>query len=48
MGDQASTIVQYVMLAIATLILMFGFLAFNNVSAAELLTGAGIISITLA
>jgi len=46
MGDQASTIVQYVMLAIATLILMFGILSIINVSATELLTGAGIISIT--
>ena len=46
MGEQASTIVQYVMLAIATLILMFGILSIVNVSATELLTGAGIISIT--
>jgi small-conductance mechanosensitive channel len=34
------------MLAIATLILMFGILSIINVSATELLTGAGIISIT--
>ncbi len=47
MGEQAATIVQYVMLAIATLILMFGILKFINVSAAALLAGAGIISITL-
>ncbi len=47
MGDQAATIVQYVMLAIATLILMFGISAFINVSATALLAGAGIISITL-
>ncbi len=46
MGEQASTIVQYVMLAIATLILMFFILSIINVSATELLTGAGIISIT--
>ena len=46
MGEQAATIVQYVMLAIATLILMFGILKFINVSAAALLAGAGIISIT--
>jgi small-conductance mechanosensitive channel len=46
MGDQASTIVQYVMLAIATLILLFFLLSIINVSATELLTGAGIISIT--
>jgi len=45
-GDQASTIMQYLMLAIATLILMFGILSIINVSATELLTGAGIISIT--
>jgi small-conductance mechanosensitive channel len=45
-GDQASTIVQYIMLAIATLILLFGILSIINVSATELLTGAGIISIT--
>jgi small-conductance mechanosensitive channel len=46
MGDQASTIVQYVILAVATLILMFFILSIINVSATELLTGAGIISIT--
>ena len=46
MGDQASTIIQYVMLAIATLIFMFLILSIVNVSATELLTGAGIISIT--
>jgi small-conductance mechanosensitive channel len=45
-GDQASTIIQYIMLAIATLILLFGILSIINVSATELLTGAGIISIT--
>jgi small-conductance mechanosensitive channel len=47
MGEQSATIVQYVMLAIATLILMFGILRFINVSATALLAGAGIISITL-
>jgi small-conductance mechanosensitive channel len=46
MGDQASTIVQYILLAIATLILLFFLLSIINVSATELLTGAGIISIT--
>ena len=46
MGNQASTILLYVMLTIATLILMFFLLSIVNVSATELLTGAGIISIT--
>ena len=46
MGNQASTIVQYVMLALATLILTFGILSIIEVSATDLLTGAGIISIT--
>jgi len=46
MGNQASTIVQYVMLATATLIMAFGILTIINVSATALLTGAGIISIT--
>jgi small-conductance mechanosensitive channel len=46
MGEQASTIVQYVMLAVATLIFMFLILSVIDVSATELLTGAGIISIT--
>ena len=46
MGDQASTIVQYVMLTIATLIFIFLILSIVDVSATELLTGAGIISIT--
>jgi small-conductance mechanosensitive channel len=45
-GEQASTIVQYVILAITTLILMFYLLVTIHVSATELLTGAGIISIT--
>jgi small-conductance mechanosensitive channel len=47
MGNQVSTIVQYIMLAIATLILTFGILRFINVSATDLLAGAGIISITV-
>ena len=46
MGDQAATIVQYVMLAIAVLIMTFGILNILQVSATDLLTGAGIISIT--
>ena len=46
MGNQAAAIVQYVMLAIATLILMFFILSAIDVSATDLLTGAGIISIT--
>ena len=46
MGEQASTIVQYILLAIATLIFMFLILTSISVSATELLTGAGIISIT--
>jgi small-conductance mechanosensitive channel len=45
-GDQASTIVQYVLLTLATLILTFGILTIIEVSATALLTGAGIISIT--
>ena len=46
MGDQAATIVQYIMLAIAVLIMTFGILNILQVSATDLLTGAGIISIT--
>ncbi len=46
LGDQAATIVQYVILAIATLIFTFGVLNTLQVSATDLLTGAGIISIT--
>ena len=45
-GDQAATIVQYVMLAIATLIYNLRILSIINVSATDLLTGAGIISVT--
>ena len=47
MGNQASTIVQYVMLAIAILIMTFGILNILQVSATDLLAGAGIISITV-
>jgi small-conductance mechanosensitive channel len=47
MGNQASTIVYYFMLAIAILIMMFGILNILQVSATELLAGAGIISITI-
>ncbi len=46
-GNQAATIVQYVMLAIAILIMLFGILNVLQVSATDLLTGAGIISITV-
>ncbi len=46
MGAQAATIVQYVMLSVAILIMIFGILAIVHVSATDLLTGAGIISIT--
>lgn len=47
MGSQAATIVQYVMLTIAILIMTFGILNILQVSATDLLTGAGIISITV-
>ena len=47
MGDQASTIVQYVILALAVLIMSFGILNILQVSATDLLAGAGIISITV-
>jgi len=46
-GNQASTIAQYVMVAIVSLLTTFGILTTLQVSAAELLTGAGIISITV-
>src|SRR5208283_2284257 len=46
MGSQASTIIQYVMFAIAILIMMFGILSIIQVSATDLLASAGIISIT--
>jgi small-conductance mechanosensitive channel len=45
-GNQAATIIQYVLLTIAILFMMFGILNILQVSASELLTGAGIISIT--
>jgi small-conductance mechanosensitive channel len=45
-GNQAATIVQYVILTIAILILTFGIFSILQVSATDLLTGAGIISIT--
>ena len=47
MGSQASTIVQYVMLAIAILIMTFGILNILQVSATDLLASAGIISVTV-
>jgi small-conductance mechanosensitive channel len=46
LGNQAATIVQYVILAIAILVMTFGILNILKVSATDLLTGAGIISIT--
>ncbi len=46
MGSQAATIIQYVMFAIAILIMMFGILSIIQVSATDLLASAGIISIT--
>jgi small-conductance mechanosensitive channel len=45
-GNQAATMLQYALLAIAILIMTFGILNILEVSATELLTGAGIISIT--
>ena len=46
MGSQAATIIQYVMLAIAILIMIFGILSIIQVSATDLLASAGIISVT--
>ncbi len=46
MGSQAATIIQYVMFAIAILIMSFGILSIIQVSATDLLASAGIISIT--
>ena len=46
MGDQAATILQYVMFAIAAIFMTFGILNILQVSATDLLAGAGIISIT--
>ncbi len=46
-GNQASTIAQYIMIAVAALFMTFGILNTLQVSASELLTGAGIISITV-
>ncbi|MGA3289183.1 MAG: mechanosensitive ion channel domain-containing protein [Candidatus Bathyarchaeia archaeon] len=45
-GNQAATVLQYVVLTITILIMAFGILKILGVSATELLTGAGIISIT--
>ena len=45
-GSQAATIVQYVLLAIAILIITFVILSIIQVSATDLLASAGIISIT--
>jgi small-conductance mechanosensitive channel len=46
MGNQASTILQYVLFAVALLFMSFAILNTLRVSASALLTGAGIISIT--
>ena len=46
-GNQAATIVQYLMLAIAITIMLFGILNVLQVSATDLLASAGIISITV-
>jgi small-conductance mechanosensitive channel len=45
-GTQAATTLQYALLAIAVLVMTFGILNTLGVSPTELLTGAGIISIT--
>jgi len=45
-GNQAALLIQYVMLSLATLIMVFGILTIVRVSATDLLAGAGIISIT--
>ena len=46
MGTQASTIIYYVMILIALLFATFGILETIGVRSTDLLTGAGIISIT--
>jgi len=46
LGHQAATVIQYVMLAIAILVMTFGILNILQVSATALLASAGIISIT--
>ena len=46
MGDQTSTIIYYVMLIISLLFALFGILNTIGVHSSDLLTGAGIISIT--
>ena len=46
MGSQASTIIYYVMLTIALLFAAFGILDAAGAKTSDLLTGAGIISIT--
>jgi small-conductance mechanosensitive channel len=45
-GNQATTILQYVLFAISILVMSFAILNILRVSASALLTGAGIISIT--
>ncbi len=45
-GVQAATLVQYILLAIAVLIMTFGIMNILKVSATDLLASAGIISIT--
>jgi len=46
MGSQAATIIQYILLAIAILVITFVILSIIQVSATDLLASAGIISIT--
>ena len=46
MGSQAATIIQYILLAIAVLVITFVILSIIQVSATDLLASAGIISIT--
>jgi len=47
MGNQAATVVQYVILAIAVLLMTFGILNTLEFSATDLLASAGIISVTV-
>ncbi|MGA2386202.1 MAG: mechanosensitive ion channel domain-containing protein [Candidatus Bathyarchaeia archaeon] len=47
MGVQAATLVQYILLAIAIMVMAFGILNTLKVSATDLLASAGIISVTV-
>ena len=47
MGVQAATLVQYILLAIAIMVMAFGILNILKVSATDLLASAGIISVTV-